>query len=104
MSKYQATLVDLCCDHQWIRRPTTGNDSTIDYTLARAQFGLADGSPVTRALVYIAAPMRWQLHVNGQVVDTQDDYQLPRCAGGPNIITPLPASTFTISVGAITWR
>ena len=59
---------------QWIRRPTTGNDSTIDYTLARNQFSL-DNSNIVRALVYLAAPMRWQLHVNGQVVDTQDDYQ-----------------------------
>ncbi len=30
---------------------------------------------MTRALAYIAAPMRWQLHVNGTIVDTQDDYQ-----------------------------
>jgi hypothetical protein len=60
----------------WIRRATAGNDSTIDYTLARNQFTLsASGSPVRRALVYIAAPMRWQLHVNGDIVDTQDDYQ-----------------------------
>ncbi|MGH3166924.1 MAG: hypothetical protein ACRDN0_13695, partial [Trebonia sp.] len=59
---------------QWIRRPTTGNDATIDYTLARNQFAL-DNSHIERALVYIAAPMRWQLHVNGQVIDTQDDYQ-----------------------------
>ncbi len=62
---------------QWIRRPTTGNDVTIDYTLARREIQLADtASPVTRALVYIAAPMRWQLHANGQVIDTQDDYQM----------------------------
>ena len=61
---------------QWIRRPTAGNDTTIDYTLARRQIQLTDSaSPVTRALVYLAAPMRWQLHVNGQVIDTQDDYQ-----------------------------
>ncbi len=61
---------------QWIRRPTSGNDSAIDYTLARRRYRL-DGSagPVRRAVVYIAAPMRWQLHVNGTVVDTQDDYQ-----------------------------
>ena len=59
---------------QWIRRPTTGNDSAIDYTLARRQFGL-QSSRVVRALVYVAAPMRWQLHVNGTIVDTQDDYQ-----------------------------
>lgn len=65
---------------QWIRRPTTGNDSTTDYTLARRQFALdpastRSGSDITRAVVYLAAPMRWQLHVNGQVIDTQDDYQ-----------------------------
>ncbi|HSZ39648.1 MAG TPA: alpha-L-rhamnosidase C-terminal domain-containing protein [Trebonia sp.] len=59
---------------QWIRRPTTGNDETIDYTLARNQFALGNGD-ITRAVVYLAAPMRWQLHVNGQVIDTQDDYQ-----------------------------
>lgn len=59
---------------QWIRRPTTGNDETIDYTLARNQFAL-DSGDITRAVVYLAAPMRWQLHVNGQVIDTQDDYQ-----------------------------
>ncbi|MBV9448685.1 MAG: hypothetical protein JO345_22585 [Streptosporangiaceae bacterium] len=59
---------------QWIRRPTTGNDSKIDYTLARNQFAL-DSGHITRALVYLAAPMRWQLHVNGQVAGTQDDYQ-----------------------------
>jgi alpha-L-rhamnosidase len=61
---------------QWIRRPTAGNDSTIDYTLARNQFSLSStSSTVVRALVYIAAPMRWQLHVNGAILDTQDDYQ-----------------------------
>ena len=61
---------------QWIRRPTTGNDTTIGYTLARDQFSLrSQADRVTRALVYIAAPMRWQLHVNGAIVNTQDDYQ-----------------------------
>jgi hypothetical protein len=60
---------------QWIRRPTAGNDSTIDYTLARNQFTLERGQKLERAVVYLAAPMRWQLHVNGQVIDTQDDYQ-----------------------------
>ena len=60
---------------EWIRRPTTGNDETIDYTLARNQFAIDNSKKVERALVYIAAPMRWQLHVNGQVIDTQDDYQ-----------------------------
>ena len=61
---------------QWIRRPTAGNDSTIDYTLARNQFTLSSkSSKVVRALVYVAGPMRWQLHVNGTILDTQDDYQ-----------------------------
>jgi hypothetical protein len=61
---------------QWIRRPTVANDTAIDYTLARKQVTLrASAGRVSRALVYIAAPMRWQLHVNGTVVDTQDDYQ-----------------------------
>jgi hypothetical protein len=61
---------------QWIRRPTAGDDQTIDYTLARRQFRLrAGGGRVVRAVVYLAAPMRWQLHVNGEVIDTQDDYQ-----------------------------
>ena len=59
---------------QWIRRPTAGNDSTTDYTLARNQFSLGNGG-ISRATVYLSAPMRWQLHVNGQVIDTQDDYQ-----------------------------
>jgi hypothetical protein len=60
---------------QWIRRPTTGNDSTIDYTLARKQVTLTSPAKVASAVVYLAAPMRSQLHVNGQIVDTQDDYQ-----------------------------
>jgi alpha-L-rhamnosidase-like protein len=61
---------------QWIRRPTAGNDSAVDYTLARKQFTLGSrSSPVVRAIAYIAAPMRWQLHVNGTILDTQDDYQ-----------------------------
>ena len=61
---------------QWIRRPTAGNDSSVDYTLARRQFALTGhAGPVVRAIAYIAAPMRWQLHVNGTTVDTQDDYQ-----------------------------
>ena len=59
---------------QWIRRPTTGNDSTIDYTLARKQVAISSRK-VAGAVVYLAAPMRSQLHVNGTIVDTQDDYQ-----------------------------
>ncbi len=61
---------------QWIRRPTSGNDATIDYTLARRVFSLArGGGRVVHAVAYVAAPMRWQLHVDGEVIDTQDDYQ-----------------------------
>ncbi len=62
---------------EWIRRATTGNDSVIDYTLARDQFTLNDHSPVARARVYISAEGQWQLHVNGGIVDTQDNYQSP---------------------------
>jgi Bacterial alpha-L-rhamnosidase 6 hairpin glycosidase domain/Bacterial alpha-L-rhamnosidase C-terminal domain/Alpha-L-rhamnosidase N-terminal domain len=63
---------------QWIRRVTTGNDLKVDYTLARRQFTLTDpGSPVVRARVYLAAEGVWQLHVNGQTIDTQYDYQAP---------------------------
>lgn len=62
----------------WIRRVTTGNDSVVDYTLARRTFTVADAaSPVVRARAYVAAEGQWQLHLNGQVVDTQDDYQMP---------------------------
>jgi hypothetical protein len=62
----------------WIRRVTTGNDSTVDYTLARKSVQVGDErSPVVRARVYLAAEGQWQLHVNGSVVDTQDDFQLP---------------------------
>ena len=63
---------------QWIRRLTLGNDSTIDYTVARRQFALSRSqSRVVRARVYVAAEGIWQLHVNGHVVDTQYDYQAP---------------------------
>lgn len=63
---------------QWIRRVTTGNDLKVDYTLARRQFTLGDpASPVVRARVYIAAEGLWQLHVNGDTIDTQYDYQAP---------------------------
>ena len=37
---------------QWIRRVTTGNDSSDDYTLARKRFPALTTSPVTRARVY----------------------------------------------------
>src|ERR1035437_2196657 len=63
---------------QWVRRVTTGNDLKVDYTLALKQFTLSDpSSPVVRARVYIAEEGLWELHVNGQVIDTQYDYQAP---------------------------
>lgn len=63
---------------QWIRRVTTGNDSIVDYTLARKQVPVArTEGKVVRARVYLAVEGQWQLHVDGQVVDTQDDYQSP---------------------------
>jgi hypothetical protein len=62
---------------QWIRRVTTGTDSVVDYTLARHQFAITDPSAVTSARVYLSAEGQWQLHVNGNVVDTQDNYQMP---------------------------
>ena len=62
---------------QWIRRVTTGTDSVIDYTLARHQLAVTGTSPVTSARVYVSAEGQWQLHVNGHVVDTQDNYQMP---------------------------
>lgn len=63
---------------QWIRRLTVGEDSIIDYTLARRQVTLSRGrGRVIRARAYIAAEGIWQLHVNGHVIDTQYDYQAP---------------------------
>ncbi len=63
---------------QSIRRVTSGNDLKVDYTLARKQLTLSNStSPVVRARVYIAEEGEWQLHVNGQVIDTQYDYQAP---------------------------
>ena len=62
---------------QWIRRVTTGNDTTSDYSLYRKAFKLT-GSPVTRARAYLAASAgKWDLRVNGASIDTQYDYQAP---------------------------
>jgi hypothetical protein len=63
---------------QWIRRQTTStNDETLDYSLYRKDFTLNDpSSQVVRARVYVAASAGlWQLHVNGQALGTQYDYQ-----------------------------
>ncbi len=64
---------------QWIRRVTTGNDTKVDYSLYLKDFTLNDpASAVTRARVYIGAvDGLWELHANGQVIDTQYDYGAP---------------------------
>jgi len=64
---------------QWIRRVTTGNDNKVDYSLYLKNFTLNDpSSAVTRARVYIGAvDGLWELHANGQVIDTQYDYGAP---------------------------
>ncbi len=54
---------------QWIRRTTTGNDASNDYTLARRTMDVSAGSPVVRARAYVSAMGDWVLHVNGKVVD-----------------------------------
>jgi hypothetical protein len=61
---------------QWIRRVTTGNDSTDDFTLARKQFTVG-ASPVTRARVYVSAMAQYELHVNGQNVYRGDSFDYP---------------------------
>jgi hypothetical protein len=54
---------------QWIRRATSGNDASNDYTLARKTMQVSAGSPVVRARAYVASMGDWELHVNGQTVD-----------------------------------
>jgi hypothetical protein len=54
---------------QWIRRATTGNDASNDYTLARRTLDVSAGSPVVRARAYVAAMGDWQLDVDGTTVD-----------------------------------
>ena len=48
---------------QWIRRVTTGNDFTDDYTLARRQASVG-ASRVTRARAYVSALGQYELHVD----------------------------------------
>jgi hypothetical protein len=64
---------------QWIRRVTTGNDLKDDYSLYLKDITLNDpSSTVVRARVYIGAIAGlWELHANGQVIDTQYDYGAP---------------------------
>ncbi len=62
----------------WIRRLTSGNDSTVDYTLARKQVTLSDpGSPVVRARAYTSAMGEYELHVNGQAITRGDSFDYP---------------------------
>jgi hypothetical protein len=62
---------------QWIRRVTTGNDSSDDYTLARKQFPAIASSPVTRARVYAAAMGNYEVFVNGRSIGRGDNYNHP---------------------------
>lgn len=61
----------------WIRRATTGNDSTVDYTLARKQFAISGASPVVRARAYTSAIGEYELHVNGQAIYRGDSFDYP---------------------------
>ena len=62
---------------QWIRRVTTGNDSSDDYTLARKQFPALTASPVTRARVYASAMGNYEVFVNGRSLGRGDNFNHP---------------------------
>ncbi|MDA0168218.1 alpha-L-rhamnosidase N-terminal domain-containing protein [Solirubrobacter taibaiensis] len=61
----------------WIRRVTTGNDSSDDWTLARKTFPAVNASPVTRARVYASAMGNYRIHVNGKAVGIGDNFNHP---------------------------
>lgn len=61
---------------QWIRRVTTGNDFSEDYTLARREVSVG-ASPVTRARAYVSAMGQYRLHVNGREVYRGDSFGYP---------------------------
>ncbi|HST42194.1 MAG TPA: alpha-L-rhamnosidase N-terminal domain-containing protein [Conexibacter sp.] len=61
---------------KWIRRITTGNDSAIDFTLARKQVQVG-GSPVVRARAYVSAMGQYELHVNGRRVVRDSSFYYP---------------------------
>ncbi|MDA0180182.1 alpha-L-rhamnosidase N-terminal domain-containing protein [Solirubrobacter phytolaccae] len=61
----------------WIRRVTTGNDSTDDWTLARKTFPALETSPVTRARVYASAMGNYRIQVNGKSVGIGDNFDHP---------------------------
>jgi hypothetical protein len=60
----------------WIRRPTSGNDATNEWTLARKVLHVRN-SPVTRARVYVAAMGDWELRVNGRSSARGSSYGYP---------------------------
>lgn len=57
----------------WIRRVTTGNDSTDDYSLARKVFSVSS-SPVVRARAYASGQAQYELHLNGRRVVRGDSF------------------------------
>jgi hypothetical protein len=60
----------------WIRRQTTGNDATEEWTLARKSIQVGS-SPVVRARAYVSATSDWALHVNGDVISRGSSYGYP---------------------------
>jgi hypothetical protein len=62
---------------QWIRRVTSGNDSTVDYTLARKELTPSGSSPVVGARVYLSAEREYELHLNGATVYRGDSFDYP---------------------------
>jgi hypothetical protein len=61
----------------WIRRVTTGSDSTDDWTYARKQFPALASSPVTRARIYASSLGQYDVHVNGTLLARGDNYNYP---------------------------
>ena len=59
---------------QWIRRVTTGNDSSDDYTLARKRFPALTTSPITRARVYASGMGNYEVFVNGRSIGRGDNF------------------------------
>jgi hypothetical protein len=62
---------------QWIRRVTSGNDSTDDYTLARRQYPAISSSRVVRARAYVTAMAQYTFHVDGREVTRGASFDYP---------------------------
>ncbi|MFD7136708.1 hypothetical protein [Streptomyces sp. NPDC059894] len=60
---------------QWIRRTTSGNDASNEWTAARKVMRVAGHSRVTGARVYVAAMGDWQVNVAGRVVQRSSSYE-----------------------------